>query len=185
MSAHRQIILASASPRRRALLESACFTVDVRPSRADETWPGGDPQSAVMALAQRKLGAVNLAGGLGLAADTVVMLHEEVLGKPADRPEAISTLQRLSGEVHRVVTGFCMKHQSQEYSAAVVTEVAFRQLSLDEIERYVDEDEPFDKAGSYGIQGAGGFLVDWVKGSYTNVVGLPLREVMDAMESLA
>lgn len=180
----RRILLASASPRRRALLEAACFAVEVRVPEVDETWPGGDIEAGAIALARRKLEAVSASDGLRLAADTMVVLDEQPLGKPSDADHAIEILSRLSGRTHRVVTGFCVRQGEHRREGVANTEVRFRPLSRSEIEHYVATREPFDKAGAYGIQGRGGALIDTVAGSYTNVVGLPLQEVLVCVDQL-
>jgi septum formation protein len=184
MGSSRSIVLASASPRRRQLLEAACFDVEVRPSGVDETWPGGAAEQAVVTLARRKLDAVVDAERPTVAADTVVMLGDEPLGKPADARDAARMLGALAGREHTVVTGFCVGARTARREGAVVTRVSFRKLSREEIERYVDSGEPFDKAGAYAIQGEGGALIDRVVGSYTNIVGLPLAEVIAAIQAV-
>lgn len=179
------VILASRSPRRRALLEAAGYNVDVRPQDADETWPGGDGEEATMILARRKLETLAVeSDAYVLAADTAVICGERILGKPATRDQAIETIQILAGGMHRVVTGVCVRRGSCSRELAVTTRVWFRPLSLDDVERYVDSGESMDKAGAYGIQGIGGTLVDRVEGSYTNVIGLPLAESIEALEAL-
>ena len=171
------ILLASGSPRRRYLLESAGFEVVCEPQDVDESWPGGEVEAGVVQLALRKLGQCREKTLLVVAADTVVVLGESPLGKPRDRDEAIRILSALSGKKHRVLTGVAVRKGKNEHCFAVSTEVTFRKLSLLEIEKYVDLGECFDKAGAYGIQGHGSSLVDTVEGSYTNVVGLPLKPV--------
>lgn len=180
-----RIVLASASPRRKALLEAACFEVDVRISNADESWPKGPVTEAAVKVAKRKLAAVTVSRDeLVVAADTVVTKNGEVLGKPKDAAAALRTLQSLAGATHEVVTGFCVSRAGVQIVGSVVTHVGFRALEDAELERYIATGEPFDKAGAYGIQGAGGGLVAWVKGSYTNIVGLPLLEVLAAVSAL-
>ena len=186
----RKIALASASPRRRMLLESAGFDVELLAQNADETWPGGTPEEAVTAIALRKLAAAPKGGDRAvLAADTVVLLGWDTpriipLGKPRDIADARRILGMLSGVEHRVITGYCLRRGDQQRVGSVVSRVWFRALSSDEIERYIEREEPFDKAGAYGIQGMGGALIDHVEGSYTNIMGLPLRQVTEAWESL-
>jgi septum formation protein len=181
----QRIILASASPRRRALLASAGFDTDVRIPNADETWPPGSLEDGAIAIAGRKLAKLGAVDGLALAADTVVALGDEALGKPADAAEAAHMLRRLSGVEHRVITGFVVTRGGQRHAEAVVSRVRFRALSDADIVRYVATGECLDKAGAYGIQGEGGALVAWLEGSYTNIVGLPLAEVLRALERLA
>lgn len=148
----------------------------MRPSDVDETL-GGEPLSAaVAALALRKARAVAQAGALVLAADTVVALGSEVFGKPADAADARRMLERLRGRWHEVVTGLAVVADGREATAAVVTRVLMDDAADAWIAGYVARGEPLDKAGAYAIQGEGGRLITAVVGSYTNVVGLPLRE---------
>ena len=184
MQSRGRIVLASASPRRKALLEAACFEVVVRPSGVDETWPGGALSEAAAQLAARKADAVGPCADAMVAADTLVVLGEARLEKPRDAADARRMLAQLSGQTHTVVTGYCVRRGSAERRGAVLTAVRFRVLCAAEIDRYVDSGEPFDKAGAYGIQGGGAALIDYVEGSYTNVIGLPLREVMAAIEAV-
>jgi len=180
------MLLASGSPRRKRLLEAACFTVDVRIPNADETWPGGTSAEGVVTLAERKLAAVGDSSKLlALAADTVVVIDEERLGKPVDADRARAMLRRLSGRQHHVVTGFVLARAERRRAEAVSTRVWFRELSDEEIERYLVTGEPYDKAGSYAIQGIAGAFIDRIEGSYTNVVGLPVPEVLAAAEALS
>lgn len=181
----KNIVLASGSPRRLALLQSACFNVEVRPSQADETWPNGCTlQEGVIALAQRKLLHLPPGPELVLAADTIVASDGHILGKPTDLADARRILRLLAGVEHQVITGFMVRRGAAEKSQAVVSKVRFRDLSNEEIDRYVGLGECMDKAGAYGIQGDGGALVDRVDGSYTNIVGLPLAEVLRAIKDL-
>lgn len=165
------------------MLRSVGLRFDVVPSRvAEEALERGDPRDAAQALAQKKAEAV----GSGhpdawvLAADTIVVLAGEVLGKPLDARDAFTMLQRLSGRSHRVITGICLLRQQLGFRRAesVETRVRFKPLSLAEIGAYVRTAEPYDKAGAYGIQGMGAFMVESVHGSYTNVVGLPLCKTL-------
>jgi septum formation protein len=181
----RRVVLASGSPRRRALLEAACLEVVVRPSGVDESWPGGTLVDGAVTLARRKAVAVPAPAEVVVAADTLVALDEHRLEKPTDRADAARMLRILSGRRHEVVTGFCVQRDGHERAGAVTTHVTFRNLSDQEIDRYVATGEPLDKAGAYGIQGEGGSLVDRVEGSYTNVVGLPLAEVLAAIGVLS
>jgi septum formation protein len=136
-------------------------------------------------MAREKAGAVTPEPGQWvLAADTVVHLDSEVLGKPVDRRDARRMLAALSGGWHRVTTGFCARRDGGEVSDTVTTRVRFRSLSAQLIASYVATQEPMDKAGAYGIQGLGSALVSEIVGSYTNVVGLPLAEVVEALALL-
>lgn len=191
MTEYPQIVLASASPRRRELLAQVGIVCPVIPSSADETLlPGEAPRQHVLRLAQEK--AREVAGRPGtpgrwfLGSDTIVLRDDCVLGKPADAAEATAMLQSLSGRSHQVLSAFAIfdRETGACRSEVVTTRVWFKQLTAREIAGYIASGEPFDKAGSYGIQGLGAFMVTAVEGSYTNVVGLPLAEVVAALESL-
>ena len=181
----RRLILGSASPRRRGLLEAACFEVEVRVPNADESWPNGHSlHDGTILIAERKLDMLGSIDDLAVAADTVVVIDNERLGKPRDEEAARQMLRKLSGREHEVVTGFCASRGDARRRGAVVTKVWFRSISSTEIERYVQSGEPFDKAGAYAIQGRAGAFIARVEGSYTNIVGLPLAEVIEALRSL-
>ncbi|MCB9763443.1 MAG: septum formation inhibitor Maf [Alphaproteobacteria bacterium] len=175
------LTLASGSPRRRLLLGQLGYALRVAPADIDETpRPGEGPVDFALRMAREKA-AAGAHPGLVLAADTVVHLDGHILGKPADAAEARAMLRMLSGRAHEVTTGVCVQDGDRRWVDAVTTEVTFRPLSEAEVSGYVATGEPFDKAGGYGIQGIGGFLVSHIRGSYTNVVGLPLAEVLDAL----
>lgn len=179
----RPLVLASGSPRRRELLEGAGVTFEVL-AAPDGEEEGVDPSlppgegAAAKALAKAKWAARQRSESLVLGADTVVVLKGEVLGKPRNAEDARWMLGCLSGCTHQVLTGFAVVFGGMVRTRIVETEVSFRVLDEVSIGRYVDSGEPMDKAGAYAIQGAGGSFVDRVIGSYTNVVGLPLPEVL-------
>lgn len=175
-----RVVLASASPRRRELLARLGIEPVVRPSDVDEsTLPGEEPAAHVARLACAKARAAEHdEHDLVIAADTEVVLDGAVLGKPADDAAATALLRSLSGRTHLVLTGVHVLHGDREASAVEVTEVRLRDLGDDEITAYVATGEPFDKAGGYGIQGAGGMFVERIDGSDSNVVGLPLATVV-------
>lgn len=180
----RTLILASASPRRSELLKSIGLRFEMIPSGVEETTiPGDSPDSAVKRWASEKALAVSRLQPQSwvLGADTVVVLEGTIFGKPESPQEAAYTLRRLSGKTHRVVTGICLMHHDLHFARfrAVETQVEFRSLTQDEIEAYVGTGEPLDKAGAYGVQGMGACLVRSIEGSYTNVVGLPLCEIVE------
>jgi len=178
---NEEIVLASASPRRRKLMEEAGYRFRVAPSAADETIPPGmPPEVAAVALAQRKARAVD--GPLVLAADTIVALGSEIIGKPADAADAQRILARLSGRAHRVVTGVAVRRGGQACSGFAETTVRFRRLDPKEIEAYVATGEPLDKAGAYAIQGGALAFVEDVDGPRDNVVGLPMDLVARLLE---
>jgi septum formation protein len=175
--------LASASPRRRELLEGLGLRFTVHPPEIDEARaPGELPEAYVRRLALEKSARVSkqLAGKLVLGADTAVVLGEEILGKPRDQGDAVGILSRLAGRTHTVLTGIAVSGLSQK-AAVVTTKVEIRDLSSEEIEWYVSTNEPMDKAGAYAIQGIGSFLVKSIEGSFSNVVGLPLVETLEML----
>jgi septum formation protein len=179
-----RLVLASASPRRRELLGQLGLSFEVSAADIDETPRPGEAATAyVLRLAQEKARAVTARhpGAWVLAADTTVALGDELLGKPRDASEARGMLGRLSGRTHEVHTGVALAGPGGEHSTVVRTRVTFRSLSLGEVEWYVGTGEPLDKAGSYAVQGKGGFLVAAVEGSPTNVIGLPLGETLELL----
>ncbi len=184
-------ILASGSPRRRDLLNSAGLTFDVDKSEVPEDInPGEAPRAYARRMAEAKGREVARKGRRAgdqravLAADTIVVVDDQVLGKPADRAEARQMIQALAGRDHQVITAFCLIHSRGEIRDEVITQVTFRPLNRGEIEQYLDAGEWTDKAGGYGIQGRAAQMVRRINGSYTNVVGLPLAEVVTAMASV-
>ncbi len=182
------LILASASPRRRLLLESACLKFQVLTADIDEEHHfGEEPTEYVKRLAYSKALAVaqkTAAADFVLGADTTVVFGSEVLGKPKNNAEAEKMLLLLSGQTHQVHTGWAIIHGDKSLVAVESTAVSFRKLSAAEIAKYIASGEPFDKAGGYGIQGLGGTLIDRVSGSYSNVVGLPLAEVLGGLRQM-
>ena len=174
-----RLILASGSPRRRALLQALGLDFTVFVSDVDETVTGL-PRDMVRTLALRKAQAVmpSFSEGWILAADTLVSLDDRALGKPADAEEAKNMLLSLSGRAHDVFTGICLLDaRSGQYDLRVVgTRVRFRALSQAEIDAYIATGEPMDKAGAYAIQGGAAGFVENYDGSYENIVGLPTQE---------
>lgn len=143
---------------------------------------GEAPEDYVKRLAEEKSRVPGLDASLiVVAADTSVVLNSEILGKPANVDEAGAMLGRLSGKEHEVLTGFAVRRGDFLHVEVVSTKVVFRHLSAQEIESYVSTKEPLDKAGAYGIQGIGSSLIDQIHGSFTNVIGLPLKEVLEAI----
>ena len=181
---HTKLILASKSPRRKYLLEQAGIDFDVIPSQFDENSMAlKKPNLYVQALSQAKAEEVarKFPDRWIIGADTIVLIDGQILGKPTGKDAARQMLEQLSGQTHQVYTGFtiCCVDRNKTHTDAVCTDVTFKELSQNEIEWYIHTDEPFDKAGAYAIQGLGTFLVKAIKGSYTNVVGLPVCEVIE------
>jgi len=177
-----QLVLASASPRRAELLKTAGFAFEVRPADVDETPRPAEPAATyVLRVARDKaLAAAERVNGNDawiLAADTVVVVSGRILGKPTGPAEARRMLSMLSGVVHEVLTAVVVRHEGSETSEVVSTRVRFTALSAAEIDWYVESGEPDGKAGAYAIQGLGSRFVDWIEGSWSNVVGLPVATV--------
>jgi septum formation protein len=181
------MILASASPRRAELLTSAGYAFEVAPSDVDETpWPGEAPGDYALRVARAKAAAAasRVPGTLVLAADTVVVAAGRILGKPADMEDAARMLRILSGGIHQVVTAVVVRRGPHERSEVVTTRVRFLPLSEAELEWYVDSGEPEGKAGAYAIQGLAARFIDWIEGSWSNVVGLPVATVYRLINDL-
>jgi septum formation protein len=183
MTPKPSFILASKSPRRQELLSNAGLFFDIVPSETDESFlPTETPVEGVIRLSQAKAKAVlaQYHNKVVLAADTVVAIGQAIFGKPADATEAKEMLRTLSGRVHWVITGLCICGGSRgiEKKRAVTSRICFRPLTDTEIDNYIAKGEYIDKAGGYAIQGDGGFLIHWIEGSYTNIVGLPLAETL-------
>ncbi len=188
------IVLASASPRRRALLEALGIEVSIQPSAVEETLDGAPAEVALNnALAKRDDIARKLSEpAIVIAADTIVVLEEEIMGKPHDLDEARAMLARLSGNTHEVLTGLAVAntHSGQEASGLERTAVTFRDLSPRDIDGFVETVRPLDRAGAYTVDGPGTLLVTRYEGCYQNVLGLPivrldalLREVGDGLSA--
>ncbi|MTH52980.1 septum formation inhibitor Maf [Bacillus mangrovi] len=183
----QHLILASGSPRRKELLENLKVPFNVMITNVDETISEGTgPEKAVQQLARKK--AVHIAGSFPdsfiVAADTVVVLDGDILGKPKDEQEAIRTLGRLSGRTHHVYTGVSIIKGKKERIFHTATEVTFYDLSGEEIQKYAETGEPLDKAGSYGIQGLGSLFVKEIKGDYYSVVGLPVARLLRELREI-
>lgn len=175
------LVLASASPRRRQLLRGIGIPIEVFPVGAEETpLPGEDGPRSALRLAREKaqIAAAARPRQAILAADTVVLIESQILGKPRTIDEAREMLGLLSGRWHRVVTGVALRLPSGAIlSESSATEVRFSPLSAQEIEAYIATPEPYDKAGAYAIQGVAGWFIEEIRGSASNVIGLPLEVV--------
>ena len=183
-----KIILASNSPRRRELLAGLGIDFEVRVlSGIDESYPSELPvMDAAEYIACKKAEAyqqVMADDELIITADTVVIVDDEVLGKPADAAEATLMLKKLSGRSHQVVTGVCMTILEYSVHFSVTTDVTFKPLADDEIEYYIEKCQPFDKAGAYGIQEWIGYIgCTGLNGSYYNVMGLPVQRIYTELQ---
>lgn len=188
-----RFILASQSPRRKELLENIGTEFEVIVSDADESSVSGD--GITPGLYVRELALIKAAAtakkvlkdkkAVIIAADTIVTLDGKILGKPKDDNSAREMLSSLSGRKHEVYTGYCVMRVKDGYTVckSVKTDVYFKELTQEKINAYIATGEPSDKAGSYGIQGIGGLLVEKIDGDYTNVVGLPVSALADTLES--
>lgn len=183
---NQKIILASKSPRRQELLKLMDIDFRVVLKEVDESYPDGlTPAEIAVYIASKKAEAFDedVADEIVLTADTIVAIDGLILGKPESREHAIEMLQRLSGKVHEVYTGVCLFYKGEYNKFYDRSEVFFRQLTDEEIISYVDEYEPYDKAGSYGIQQRIGLIgIERINGSYTNVVGLPTEKVYQQLK---
>ena len=185
-----KIILASSSPRRKELLEKLSIKFDVLPSLVDEIPLRGElPEDFALRISMEK--ALSVSGNLDsdcvvIGADTVVVIDGEILGKPRSEEEAKLMLKKISGREHRVITGFSIIKPKVEilHREFVESRVKIKTLAPQEIEGYIKTREPMDKAGAYGAQGIGAFMIEEIYGSYTNVVGLPLTHVIDVLTRL-
>jgi septum formation protein len=184
----RNLILASGSPRRLELLSYFGFDLKVIKPDTDETVdPALTPQEVVISLALQKGNAVASIVGTEtplLSADTIVVLDDEIINKPADRDDAINMISKLSGRTHSVFTGVAIFFNDTVDTFFVKSDVTFKKLSSKEISDYCDTDEPYDKAGAYAVQGIGAFMVKSINGSYSNVIGLPVSEVIEHFQKL-
>ncbi len=182
------IILASSSPRRKELLESVGLNFQIITPETEETHLKGESaEDFALRLSKDKALSVSREceeGTVVIGADTVVVVGNDILGKPLDENDAASMLRKISGREHRVLTAFSIvKPKSQVlHSEIVETLVGVKNLAASEIQGYIMTGEPMDKAGAYGIQGIGAFMVRQIRGSYTNVVGLPLVELLEALK---
>lgn len=186
-----QLVLASASPRRRELLQQIGLKFQVIPSRAEEQiLPGETPEELVVRLSFDKASEVanrdEISGRWFIGSDTIVLCDGQILGKPENQTHAAAMLRQLSGREHQVLSGYAVidRQTGTKRAEAVSTRVWFRQLTDIEITSYIATGEPADKAGAYAIQGLGVCFVSRIEGSYTNVVGLPLCKLTLAMKEL-
>ena len=182
-------ILASASPRREELLRSVGLKFKIIPAHVNEDYKKGEsPQEHVKRLARDKALAIahKYPNAWVLGADTIVVIDGLVLGKPKNKTQARQMLKRLSGRTHKVFTGFTLSHTASRLikTKVIQSAVQFKNISSEEMEWYIACDEPYDKAGGYAVQGKGAYFIKTIRGSYTNVIGLPLCEVLEELKIL-
>jgi len=182
----KKIYLASKSPRRQELLKLMNIDFTLFLQDADESYPDTlKTEEVAEFIANKKLADLKIPeDGIVLTADTIVVVDSEILGKPKDENDAFLMLKKLSGRMHQVITGVCLKSIDKQISFSETTEVYFRALKDEEIKTYVQQYQPMDKAGSYGIQEWIGIAgITRINGSYTNVVGLPSEKVFAALQN--
>jgi septum formation protein len=182
------IVLASQSPRRKQLLEWAEVNFEIIVEPTDETYPDNlDPGNVAIYIASQKAAAVKKKAQdkIIIAADTIVVLNNEIIGKPKDRQDAVKILSKLSGSHHQVITGVSIWNKSTEVSFSDLTDVEFHSLTQSQIEFYVDKYKPYDKAGAYAIQEWIGVVgIKTIRGDFYNVMGLPVSRVVQALEKM-
>lgn len=182
----KKVVLASASPRRQELIKLIFDSVEILPADCDETLSEGiGAREAVEYLSKIKNDAsseLTEKENLIISADTVVAVDDEILGKPVDKEDARRMICLLSGKVHQVYTGVTLSLNGKTKTFSEKTDVAFFDLTEDEIEEYISSSEPYDKAGAYGIQGKAGLLVKGINGDYYNVVGFPIARLKREIE---
>lgn len=183
----RKLILASGSPRRQELLQHITKDFSVIVSDADEDFdPALSPAFAVQEIAKHKAQAVFVShqDAVVIGADTIVVTQNQILGKPKDKETAKNMLHQLSGKTHTVYTGVCILTKEQTICFACETAVVFATLSDEEIEAYIQTNEPFDKAGGYGIQGYGSKFIKEIRGDFFNVMGFPVNAIYEELKKL-
>jgi len=181
-----EIILASRSPRRLTLLQSAGLAVEVKPSHIDETpFPGEPVNAMVKRLSREKAIACNAPAGIPvIAADTLVAIDRHVLGQPRDLRHAKTMLQLLSGAEHQVITGVCVRLNDRFVQQHVVTRVRFRSVCEDEIDTYLAYNDVLDKAGAYAVQAGAASFIESIAGPLDNVIGLPVRVTLQMLSKI-
>ena len=180
-----KIVLASKSPRRKEILSLVCDEFEIRVSDADESYGEDTPLKEVpRLLSERKAKAVPMAQDeIVIGCDTVVLIDNQLLGKPKSRDKAKEMLRKMSGRCHEVISGLTLRSEDKIYSEAIVSKVYMRELTDREIEKYVDVWRPLDKAGAYGIQEMAGSFVSRIEGDFYNIVGLPLCRLVELLAS--
>ena len=188
----KKIILASGSPRRKEILEMCGFDFEVIKSECEEKTTKSEPWEIVCELSKQKaldvkskINGTDNDGKIILGADTIVVLNGRIFGKPKNYDDAKNMLTALSGNMHSVFTGICIIKENEVVSAYEKTDVYFKAMSDKEIENYLNTNEPFDKAGSYAVQGKGAMFIERIDGDYFNVVGLPVSLVYDKLKELS
>lgn len=184
----KKILLASGSPRRKELLSRMGLEFDIMPCEAEEKYdPELNPVDIARYLGKLKAEIVNemVEGYVVIGADTIVVADGHILGKPSGRDEAYNMLKKLSGSWHEVITGICIFDGEECLIDHVVTRVHFVKMAEQEIEAYIDTDEPYDKAGAYGVQGLAGMYIDSIEGDYYNIMGFPMARIRSMLKEVS
>ncbi len=184
----KKIILASGSPRRKELLMRIGVDFDIMPCDADETYDDFlSPVQVVEHLARQKAEIVSkmVSDCVVIGSDTIVSIDGIILGKPGNKDEAYSMIKKLSGSWHEVITGICMYENDKHIIEHEITKVHFVDMSETEIAEYISTDEPYDKAGAYGIQGIAGMYIDSVQGDFYNIMGFPMAKVRNMLKKVS
>ncbi|MBO5212604.1 MAG: septum formation protein Maf [Clostridia bacterium] len=178
-----KIVLASASARRKEILSMVCDDFEIRISNANEDYSPDIPlYDVARLLAERKALSVPMNDGeIIIGCDTVVLCDGELMGKPKDRDDAIRMLEKLSKNAHSVISGICVRSCDKMFCDSVESFVYMREMSRAEIEKYVDKEQPYDKAGAYGIQESAGAFVSRIDGDFYNIVGLPICRLVEIL----
>jgi len=181
------LILASQSPRRQYLLKELGLNFEIRTTNVPEVYPDSlKHEEIAVYLAEQKADSFDTsrldAKALIIAADTIVFIEDEILGKPGNYKEAVRMLTKLSGKKHEVITAVCLKTKNKRRTFSVISSVYFKELSMEEIDYYIENFQPFDKAGGYGIQEWIGYIgISKIEGSYFNIMGLPVKEFYEEL----
>jgi septum formation protein len=182
-----RLILASQSPRRQYLLKELGLNFEIMTTNVPEQYPEDlTHEQIAVYLAEKKADSFDTsrldAKALIISADTIVCIEDEILGKPANYKEAVGMLTKLSGKKHEVITAVCLKTKSKRRTFSVISSVYFKELSMDEIDYYIENFQPFDKAGGYGIQEWIGYIgISKIEGSFFNIMGLPVKEFYEEL----
>jgi septum formation protein len=184
---NHHLILASQSPRRQYLLKELGLHFEIITTNVAEKYPENlTPEQIAVFLAELKADSFDTARldpkAIIISADTIVCIENEILGKPGNYKEAVSMLLKLSGRKHEVITAVCLKNKSKRKTFSVISSVYFKELSMEEIDYYIENFQPFDKAGGYGIQEWIGYIgISKIEGSYFNIMGLPVKEFYEEL----
>lgn len=185
---NKKILLASGSPRRKELLARMGVDFDIKPCDLDETYDESlNPIEVVEYLAKLKAEYINntVEDYVVIGSDTIVSIDEHILGKPKDKDDAYNMIKKLSDNWHEVITGICIFNGEEYLLEHEITRVHFVKMSEEEIQNYISLDEPYDKAGGYGVQGIAGMYIDSIEGDYYNIMGFPMAKVLNMLKRMS